>query len=280
MYQFLLTILVFCISSVYSYVPRSNFPIIVLPQNQASFIKLLNSSANNFNMTTNGEKKFLETAIKDHNIVFDVGANEGGWSKYAYKTKTNITIYAFEPIPGVFKNLCNNFPYASFKPFNIALSDEIGEALFYSYPNTQSTKSGLYDRPILHNQYHLNSTTISVKTDTLDHFCLTNDISHIDFLKIDTEGAEWTVLQGAKGLLKDQKIKAIQFEYGGCYIDAKTTLFQVADFLTKNGYVIFYITPKGLLYLSYWDNAFENYKYGNFAAILQSEVKDYPLMEF
>ena len=51
---------------------------------------------------------------------------------------------------------------------------------------------------------------------TLDLFCEREAIPNIDFLKIDTEGNELDVLEGAKKLLSGGKIKIIQFEFGEC----------------------------------------------------------------
>ena len=39
-------------------------------------------------------------------------------------------------------------------------------------------------------------------------------MEHIDYLKIDTEGAEYKILSGSTTLLEDKKISFIQFEYG------------------------------------------------------------------
>ena len=48
-----------------------------------------------------------------------------------------------------------------------------------------------------------------VKSQSLDNFCKKNKVSHIDILKIDTQGNEDNVLKGAKKLLKKKKIKLI-----------------------------------------------------------------------
>ena len=45
---------------------------------------------------------------------------------------------------------------------------------------------------------------------TLDNFCYKNKIKKIDFLKIDVEGYEYMVLQGAKKIIKDVKYIMIE----------------------------------------------------------------------
>jgi FkbM family methyltransferase len=277
MYRVIYILLGYCAITLNAYSPTTSFPILNSPKNPLETIKLIKLYVNNGNINNNGEKLYLQTALQESHIVFDVGANQGDWSNLVYTSKPGITIYAFEPFPHTYKNLCKNIQNPKFYPVNAALSDSFGNMTFYSYED--STLNGFYDRAILKDKFHFTSSPITVLCDTLDHFCHEHKISKIDFLKIDTEGAEWKVLQGAQNLLKDQKIRNIQFEYGGCYQDAKTTLYQVCDFLTKNGYAIFFITPKGLLHLAQWDDSFENYEYSNFAAIIQKEVNSYPLMQ-
>ena len=112
---------------------------------------------------------------------------------------------------------------------------------------------------------------IEVEQDSLENFCADHSIDRIDFLKIDTEGAEWRILKGAESLLQHGRIGAIQFEYGGCYLDAGATLEQAYHLLTSNNYLVFRIVPSGLLHIALWDNALENYLYSNYFAVLKSE---------
>ena len=129
--------------------------------------------------------------------------------------------------------------------------------------------SGFYDREILREKVKLNHEKIVVNVNTLDSFCLENLVSHIDFLKIDTEGEELNVLKGASSLLKNKLISVIQFEYGGCYIDSETTLKEVYNLLVKHGFEIFRISPKGLIKIGKWKEQIENYKYCNYLAVLK-----------
>jgi len=60
--------------------------------------------------------------------------------------------------------------------------------------------------------YNVKEQEIECKT--LDTLCLEIGLEKIDYLKIDTEGAEYKILSGARNLLQKQKITFIQFEYG------------------------------------------------------------------
>lgn len=227
----------------------------------------------------NGEHLLMQQFFRTNDTVFDVGANRGEWSLLALQTNFEIRIFAFEPIPEIFQKMKNHFlSFDNLDAFNLALSDETGEGNFYFYSNL-SELSGLFDRETLRKQFRP-PNLITVPLDTLDRFCAEHNVQKIDFLKIDTEGAEWKVLNGAKGLLQGHQIRAIQFEYGGTYIDANTTLEQVMRLLTKNDYVIFKIVPSGLIHISHWDPRLEDYDYSNYFAIFQKDMNSYSLVEF
>jgi hypothetical protein len=57
------------------------------------------------------------------------------------------------------------------------------------------------------------SRQIKAHSTTLDHFCVSQNIERVDFLKIDVEGAELSVLRRAAGLLTRRKILAVYFEF-------------------------------------------------------------------
>jgi hypothetical protein len=87
--------------------------------------------------------------------------------------------------------------------------------------------------------------TINVPVVTLDQFWAESSYSTstIDVLKIDTEGADTWVLQGAYQLLKEKRIKHIFFEENKVRMSALGILSETAkDLLLSCGYQI---TPMG-----------------------------------
>ena len=52
--------------------------------------------------------------------------------------------------------------------------------------------------------------TFDVKTNTIDNFCRDKVVEFIDVLKIDTEGSEAEVLEGAKNMLDKTNIVLIE----------------------------------------------------------------------
>ena len=224
----------------------------------------------NSNMKVNGEYNVIKHLIKSGDVVFDVGASRGDWSNCVFSLHKAVLVYAFEPIPDVFTSLQETCKDKLGFAYNLALSNKKGKSEFcyYSSNYSNSRMSGFYDRKILKEKLKLAHEKIMVEVDTLDSFCSENLINHIAFLKIDTEGEELNVLKGALGLLQNKAISAIQFEYGGCYIDSESTLQEVYKLLSKHGYAIFRIFPKGLIKIEKWKDQLENYKYCNYLAVL------------
>ena len=214
-----------------------------------------------------GELAVIQHLIKDNNIVFDVGANLGEWSQAVLNGTSTVIVYAFEPIPPVFLALQKRFiSFSNFKVHQFALFSRNEEIDFCYYPDL-SVLSTVFERKSVHERLKLNPAFIKVKTMRLDDFCSENEIRQIDFLKIDTEGSEVDILIGAQNMLSNLAINFIQFEYGGTYIDAHTTLKTVHDLLTPLNYSLYKISQYGLIEISQWDDRLENFEYSNFLAI-------------
>lgn len=117
--------------------------------------------------------------------------------------------YGFEPIPVLYQNLTEK--YGRLKGchiLDIALSNRPGTSSF-NYVVSNPSYSGLlkrnYDRP------NEEDTQITVRTEKLDEVWPAD--LRLDVLKIDVEGGEQRVLEGAVALLKRWK-PTIIFEHG------------------------------------------------------------------
>lgn len=214
-------------------------------------------------MYRNGESLVIEKFIHPGDVVFDVGANVGDWSDYVRKQNRDVAIFAFEPIPHCFESFKKRHAGGSdTHVFNCAISNEIGSLPFYYYAHNTGC-SGFSERKLLGKVSHV----FNVPTDTIDSFCTFHEIDRINFLKIDTEGAELKVLQGALGLLKAGRIDLIQFEYGGTYPDAGITFKEVYDLLSDAHYHVFRMHPKGLIKVNGATPKRENGRYTNYFAV-------------
>lgn len=135
--------------------------------------------------------------------VIDVGANTGVYSLIAAAANPNARIHAFEPTPSTYKSLIRNVALNGIEvrcqPYQIALSNSIGSANFDLPADLTMARMIGTATP----------TSIEVPVSTLDTVV---DITEpIDLIKIDVEGFEDLVLEGATGILRQWK-PAILFE--------------------------------------------------------------------
>ena len=208
-----------------------------------------------------GELRVIERFVKPGNTVFDVGAHVGQWSSHALKTAADIELFSFEPTPKTFEQLKKNIPAPNVRMFNIAMGKDDGLADFICY-ETEISHSSFW-----HWKQQAKPQTISVQVRSLDSFCAEHRIRSIDLLKIDTEGAEFFVLSGAKRMLEARRIKIIQFEYTD---HPEDNLERLYNLLMSYGFAIYKIGKnKGLCPIKKWHKSLENHKYSNFLAILR-----------
>jgi FkbM family methyltransferase len=168
------------------------------------------------NDVASGERCFLREylSLLENPIVVDVGANEGDYTTAVLEANRGAKVYALEPHPHTFSRLQHR---ASTKSgvivVNAACGKAPGELTLFDYAGSQgSSHASLYEGAIGTSTTNEASRYV-VKVVDLDTFSMQNKISTIDLLKIDTEGHELEVLKGASKLLRENRIRAIQFEF-------------------------------------------------------------------
>jgi FkbM family methyltransferase len=205
-------------------------------------------------------------------VIFDVGANIGTYSGKLLELGNRLAVHCFEPIPGTFQvlqqRLSSPSGQSSVHLNNIGLSDHQATATMYLCHETAGTNS-LYERkssPRLLQMQTANQPQ-PVSLITLDDYVVEHCIPSIDLLKIDVEGHELSVLQGAATLLREQRITCIQFEYNDCFLDAGITLEEVYSLLAGYGYQIYRLYPFGKIAVRKFHASLENYLYSNWLAL-------------
>mmetsp|Transcript_42925 Transcript_42925/g.93233 ORF Transcript_42925/g.93233 Transcript_42925/m.93233 type:complete len:112 (-) Transcript_42925:1122-1457(-) len=104
-------------------------------------------------------------------------------------------------------------------------------------------------------------------------------LPYISFLKVDVEGHELAVLQGAKWMLRQHRIGALQFEYGGTFLDAGCSLRDICELLTPLGYSVFREIEKGgLAHIAHWEDQHEDFQIHNILAVVSEAVPGYQPM--
>jgi FkbM family methyltransferase len=139
---------------------------------------------------------FIMKYLKSSKVFIDVGANIGGYSIRAAK---HCKVYAFEPLPRNFNLLKLNEEINNVKinAFNVAASNKKGKIKLY-YIN------GGWGTPSIK---RIQRESIEVEMRPIDD--IVNE-KEIDLIKIDVEGAEDIVLEGAKNCLKRTHVVIIE----------------------------------------------------------------------
>jgi len=222
-----------------------------------------------------GEVEMISQYISPNSVVVDVGAMEGEWSAAVFSKICDVQIHAFEPTPVSYDKL-NELMSVDIDNGRLItnciavsnISDNTNTFWIYEDWMGMCTLHRRDDAII--NRIGIESPIwIRVNTISLDEYCRNNEIEHIDFLKIDTEGNEWAVLDGARELLAKGAIKTIQFEYGGCYLDAGTTLKMIFDILIPRDFKIGKVTSQEIKFYDRFIPELEIYDFCNYIAVMK-----------
>lgn len=195
-----------------------------------SFAELNNIDTENFNIVFN---KYIHIIKGDKKTVFfDVGCNAGSFINVLKNYGFEKDIHCFEPHPILVKNVKEYYPYI--KMNELCLSNYNGKVNI-NIPTLSVGLSSIICRPVFNILgQEINILTVGCKT--LDSYCDENEISFIDFIKVDVEGAEKVVFEGAHNLLSLKRIKSGLFEIGQTLIDAGTSTDELCNLIESYGY--------------------------------------------
>ena len=144
--------------------------------------------------------------IAKDSIVIDAGANVGVFSVFAASAAPQGKVYAFEPAQTTFRTLENNLrPYPNAVAMQSALGDRVGSAELLIESSSgegnslaQSGLSGSYIGKEI------------VPVTTVDTFVREHGLPRVDFIKMDTEGFEKEILEGAAETIKKYRPERLQ----------------------------------------------------------------------
>ncbi|MEX3991336.1 FkbM family methyltransferase [Paraburkholderia sp. EG286A] len=138
----------------------------------------------------------LQCLSSDDSRILDIGANVGMTGILFGQLAARGKVAAIEPVPGAFRLLESNLASAGYQnvsTFNFALGNAEGEVVMQGNPNNLSG-SFVVSAHSINDGFHFRQ---AVKLHKLDGVFDTLGLDRLDLVKIDVEGYELDVLEGA-----------------------------------------------------------------------------------
>jgi FkbM family methyltransferase len=143
----------------------------------------------------------LRRLLRAGDVSVDVGANFGWYTTLFAQLCPQGRVYAYEPVPETFRRLVEtlalNEMSGKVTAVQAAVSDAAGTCSIFTFEKS-SAYSSLSSLGEFGEKSH---RAVEVPKISLDQHLSDQGVSHVDFLKCDTEGSELMVLQGARGFL-------------------------------------------------------------------------------
>jgi FkbM family methyltransferase len=190
-----------------------------------------------------------ELGINSFAIV-DVGAK--GSISSLKDIESMSEVYAFEPNPDEFTLLKNKYSKHPFKKLQLnclGLSEKIGKSSLLISKN--NSMSSLLEPDLVNYKKHFGNyksfnnwasnisteKSIEIELETIDHYF--ENIQGIDFIKIDTQGTELSILKGSEKFLEKGFIKVLKIEVSTVPVYHQQALFSDIDiYLRKFNYCL------------------------------------------
>lgn len=188
---------------------------------------------------------FINNYLSAGMTVIDIGAHIGLLSVVmAQKVKNKGRVFSFEPTPSTYalltKTIAINGLAEIIQPNKMAVADKKGKTFFYVTNIEAHNSNSLADNKRDYGNEH----KIDVDLVSVDEFAAEKGLSKIDFIKIDAEGAEYSVLKGCAATMNKDKPKIILALHPSSIINFGNSLGEIWDYLQSFGYTVIYKSEK------------------------------------
>src|SRR5437868_11506251 len=170
-----------------------------------------------------------EYILKPGHIIIDIGAHIGCFTMLVASKLVRGRVYSFEPSAGTYELLNKNVTenkLLQVKTFQAAVSSRNGDATLYHDLGT-----GNWGHTITK---AVSSESEKVKTITLESIIQSENLPHIDFIKFNCEGSEFSILLNAS-IITLEKIKCMLILYHG-YLEPTISRRELKRHLSKAGF--------------------------------------------
>lgn len=188
------------------------------------------------------QSELFKQLVKNRPIILvDVGARGGIDRKWDVFGERAIKVIGCEPEPEECKRL-NKVSKSNHRYFPVALFNKKGEVTINLTRNLACSSifepnSALIDRFFTSEEFEVKDSVL-IRCNTLDDILMENNFRDIDFIKLDTQGTELQILQGAERTLPDVFGIDIEVEFSPLY-QGQPLFADVDIFLRERGFTLF-----------------------------------------
>jgi FkbM family methyltransferase len=183
--------------------------------------------------------EWLERSLKPGDVVYDIGANVGAYSLIASRQAGgDVVVHAFEPSFATYNQLCRNVilnQCARVYPHMIALSGCTGASVFHYHSIEAGSALHSLGEPVdfqgaVYDPVYLQH----VITFSIDDLVSTFGFTPPTVLKLDVDGLEFGILEGAGQVLSLPSVRTLMVEVP----NAHGELLRFRDLLFRHGFVL------------------------------------------
>jgi len=206
---------------------------------------------------TDAEQAFIRRNLYDESggarVAVDIGANIGLFTVYCANFDSTY-VHSFEPVPQTFARLKSNIQRNNLEDkvaLNLlAVGAEEGIVQFAIFDDSPAVNR-IFNRSessAFSEQENNQFKTIDVAVTTLDKYCRDQNITSIDFLKVDVEGMESWFIEGAREMLANKSVKAILIEICPTNLKQSESSVEILyQSIVKSGYIPYRISLDGTI---------------------------------
>jgi FkbM family methyltransferase len=197
-------------------------------------------------------KEYIAQFLPKNPIIIDAGAHKGRDTLEFIAQWPLCTVHAFEPVPALFEVLkTRTAEIKNVHVYPFALSEKMSIQTFYLSDHKKNAVSSLLEPDQIKQQLPaVQFNHVNVQTITLDDWAIQCNISTVDLIWLDVQGAELAVFKGATELL--QSVKAIHCEVSLVERYKNQPLYpEIKAFLATRGFTL----QAEALYRQTWGNS-------------------------
>lgn len=184
--------------------------------------------------------KWIEQWLKPGDVLYDIGANVGAYSLVAFRFLNGQTkVYAFEPSFTTFPQLCKNIYLNGagerITPFPVALSNQNSVTPFHYRDLIPGGALHALGIPVDQvGQPFQPIFTLPTLSYRLNDFVRWFGLPMPNHIKLDVDGTEYQVLEGAAAILGHPELHSVLLEFD----EGSPQADQIAAILESNGLVL------------------------------------------